>query len=311
MRVRGFGELEAVVMDRVWNHDPEMVTVRDIFEELSGERRIAYTTVMSTMDNLYNKGWLERERDGRAYRYWATLTREEHTARLMRDALDGEAVRTGAQLLYRADRPQGIRATQGSVAAAGEAVEQGQEAVNVAACLLLYSVAVIVFGPPALGFLTRAGHAPRSGVAAWLIAIGSVLLTWLTVVVLVIVDVVAHWHDGGSFVVSCVRLLCDLAAGKAGSAPQVMLLASAVAVVGTVAVIGIRLVRVVGRLRAHAYEHAEAVRLVGRPTGERDVYVVDAAERTAYCVAGKPPAIVVTTAAVAARRARTRSGART
>lgn len=89
MRVRGFGELEAVVMDRVWNHDPEMVTVRDIFEELSGERRIAYTTVMSTMDNLYNKGWLERERDGRAYRYWATLTREEHTARLMRDALDG------------------------------------------------------------------------------------------------------------------------------------------------------------------------------------------------------------------------------
>ena len=31
----------------------------------------------------------ERERDGRAYRYWATLTREEHTARLMREALDG------------------------------------------------------------------------------------------------------------------------------------------------------------------------------------------------------------------------------
>lgn len=89
MRVRGFGELEAVVMDRVWDRDPEMVTVRDIFEELSAERRIAYTTVMSTMDNLYTKGWLERERDGRAYRYWATLTREEHTARLMREALDG------------------------------------------------------------------------------------------------------------------------------------------------------------------------------------------------------------------------------
>lgn len=89
MRVRGFGELEAVVMDRVWNHDPEMVTVRDIFEELSTERRIAYTTVMSTMDNLFTKGWLERERDGRAYRYWATMTREEHSARLMRDALDG------------------------------------------------------------------------------------------------------------------------------------------------------------------------------------------------------------------------------
>lgn len=89
MRVRGFGELEAVVMDRVWNRDPETVTVREIFEELSAERRIAYTTVMSTMDNLHTKGWLERERDGRAYRYWAIMTREEHTAQLMREALDG------------------------------------------------------------------------------------------------------------------------------------------------------------------------------------------------------------------------------
>lgn len=89
VRVRGFGELEAVVMDRVWNHDPYMVTVREIFEELSEQRAIAYTTVMSTMDNLHTKGWLGRERDGRAYRYWATLTREEHTARLMREALDG------------------------------------------------------------------------------------------------------------------------------------------------------------------------------------------------------------------------------
>ncbi len=89
MRIRGFGELEAVVMDRVWNRDPDLVTVREIFEELAEERQIAYTTVMSTMDNLHTKGWLQRERDGRAYRYWATLTREEHTARLMHQALDG------------------------------------------------------------------------------------------------------------------------------------------------------------------------------------------------------------------------------
>ncbi|WP_454231400.1 BlaI/MecI/CopY family transcriptional regulator [Mycolicibacterium fortuitum] len=89
MRTRGFGELEAVVMDRVWNHDPETVTVRDILDELITERSIAYTTVMSTMDNLHNKGWLERERDGRAYRYWAVMTREEHSAQLMRNALDG------------------------------------------------------------------------------------------------------------------------------------------------------------------------------------------------------------------------------
>ncbi len=89
MRVRGFGELEAIVMGKVWDRDPYTVTVREIFDELSAERRIAYTTVMSTMDNLHAKGWLDREKDGRAYRYWAVMTREEHTASLMREALEG------------------------------------------------------------------------------------------------------------------------------------------------------------------------------------------------------------------------------
>lgn len=87
-RVRGFGELEATIMDRLWNRDAD-ATVRDILAELSTERDIAYTTVMSTMDNLHTKGWLSRERDGRAYRYRPTLTREEHSARLMLEALNG------------------------------------------------------------------------------------------------------------------------------------------------------------------------------------------------------------------------------
>lgn len=90
MRVRGFGELEAVIMDRIWNRGSSVsTTVREIFDELAAEREIAYTTVMSTMDNLHSKSWLARERDGKAYRYWATLSREEHSARLMREALDG------------------------------------------------------------------------------------------------------------------------------------------------------------------------------------------------------------------------------
>lgn len=88
MRRRGFGELEAVIMDRIWDGGEQTTTVRDVFDELVGEREIAYTTVMSTMDNLHTKGWLAREKDGKAYRYWPTLSREEHSARLMRDALD-------------------------------------------------------------------------------------------------------------------------------------------------------------------------------------------------------------------------------
>ena len=86
--MRGFGELEAVIMDRVWEH-AEPVTVRELHGELSAERVIAYTTVMSTMDNLHRKGWLERVKEGKAYRYRASASREEYSARLMREALDG------------------------------------------------------------------------------------------------------------------------------------------------------------------------------------------------------------------------------
>jgi predicted transcriptional regulator len=89
VRIRGFGELEAVIMDRIWNRAAAApTTVREIFDELAAERDIAYTTVMSTMDNLHTKGWLARERDGKAYRYWPTLSREQHSARLMSEALE-------------------------------------------------------------------------------------------------------------------------------------------------------------------------------------------------------------------------------
>ena len=86
--MRGFGDLEAVIMQRVWDHD-RPVTVRELFDELVRQRAIAYTTVMTTMDNLHRKGWLARAKEGKAYRYTATASREEYSARLMREALDG------------------------------------------------------------------------------------------------------------------------------------------------------------------------------------------------------------------------------
>jgi predicted transcriptional regulator len=85
--VRGFGDLVAVIMHRVWEYG-KPVTVRELFDDLSAERTIAYTTVMSTMDNLHRKGWLGRVKEGKAYRYTATASREEYSARLMREALD-------------------------------------------------------------------------------------------------------------------------------------------------------------------------------------------------------------------------------
>jgi predicted transcriptional regulator len=84
--MRRFGELEAVVMDRLWEQGRPML-VREMVEDLRGDRPLAYTTVMTVMENLHRKGWLRRERDGRAWRYEPTSSRSGYTAALMNDAL--------------------------------------------------------------------------------------------------------------------------------------------------------------------------------------------------------------------------------
>ncbi|MCG7607870.1 CopY family transcriptional regulator [Mycolicibacterium sp. (ex Dasyatis americana)] len=87
MGIKGFGDLEAVVMEVLWSR-AEPSTVRSVHDELVTQRQIAYTTVMSTMDNLFRKGWLEREKIGLAYSYRPVMTREEHSAQLMRTVFE-------------------------------------------------------------------------------------------------------------------------------------------------------------------------------------------------------------------------------
>lgn len=85
-------------MDRLWSWGRPVV-VREVLEDLQRERAIAYTTVMTVLDNLHRKGFVVREKDGRAYRYRPTDTREQHTATLMNQALCGTPDR-GAALLH-------------------------------------------------------------------------------------------------------------------------------------------------------------------------------------------------------------------
>lgn len=91
----GLGELEADIMAALWD-DAQLTSVRDVLGAL--ERPVAYTTVMTVMDNLHRKGLLIRERVGKAFHYRPVWSREEYTARLMRDVLgtagDHEAVFT-------------------------------------------------------------------------------------------------------------------------------------------------------------------------------------------------------------------------
>lgn len=72
-------------MTRVWEWN-RPVTVREVLEDLQRERSIAYTTVMTVMDNLHQKGWVRREVEGRAYRYTAVSTRAAYAAALMNEA---------------------------------------------------------------------------------------------------------------------------------------------------------------------------------------------------------------------------------
>ena len=93
--MRDVGPLEQRVLEMLWQQ-PGGMSVREAQQELPGG--LAYTTVMTTLDRLYKKGLLARERRGRGYRYTARTSREAFAASLLRRWLDrllgrGPAVR--------------------------------------------------------------------------------------------------------------------------------------------------------------------------------------------------------------------------
>lgn len=171
--------------------------------------------------------------------------------------------------------------------------------MSIAVCLLLYSTVVLVFGPRLLPLLTRTGHAPHLAITVWLAAITSVLATWLVATVLMVIDVARHWDSPIVVLTACITRLHEVAAGGAGIAAQSALLALAGTASAAAATLGVRLTRTVVGLRATAHEHARAVHMVGHRTDD-DVVILDVHEPAAYCVAGSPPAIVLTTGALAA-----------
>ena len=99
--------------------------------------------------------------------------------------------------------------------------------MNIAVGLLLYSLAVLLAGPPVLRALTTNGHVPRLGVAAWVTAIASVVASWLVAVAFLVFEVIGHWHYPQVFVASCLNRLHGVISGHAGLASQIMLVAIA------------------------------------------------------------------------------------
>jgi predicted transcriptional regulator len=82
---RPMGALEGEVLAQVWAR-PTGVTPRQVLEGLGDG--LAYTTVMTILNRLWTKGLLDREREGRAYRYKPVFSESELVASRMTKALE-------------------------------------------------------------------------------------------------------------------------------------------------------------------------------------------------------------------------------
>ncbi|MER6592161.1 BlaI/MecI/CopY family transcriptional regulator [Micromonospora purpureochromogenes] len=117
------GDLERAVMDVLWDSVPaasDGVTVREVADALDG-RELAYTTVMTVLDRLAGKGMVQREREGRAWRYRAAASREAHIAQLMLDALDLGGSRDAALVRF----ARSVTGTEADVLRAALGTEAG------------------------------------------------------------------------------------------------------------------------------------------------------------------------------------------
>ena len=63
-------------------------TVREVYEALRSERRVAYTTVLTVMNILESKGYLRKEPEKRTNRYHPTMTQPQVLRALVRDFVD-------------------------------------------------------------------------------------------------------------------------------------------------------------------------------------------------------------------------------
>ncbi|MBL7625429.1 BlaI/MecI/CopY family transcriptional regulator [Frankia sp. AgB1.8] len=91
------GDLERSVMDVLWD-SVGWLTAREVAARLHHERDLAYTTVLTVLERLERKGFVQRQRAARAHRYKAADAREVVVADAMLEAL-GTADDRGSALV--------------------------------------------------------------------------------------------------------------------------------------------------------------------------------------------------------------------
>ena len=80
------GPLETEIMEVVWELDE--VTVRDVHRRLNSHREIAYTTVMTTLGRLTDKGLLRREDGQPAHHYKPLVSRDQYASSTVKSVVD-------------------------------------------------------------------------------------------------------------------------------------------------------------------------------------------------------------------------------
>ncbi|MEK7570356.1 MAG: BlaI/MecI/CopY family transcriptional regulator [Patescibacteria group bacterium] len=80
----GFGALETAIMEVIWAASP--VTVRDVLQTL--KRDCAYTTVMTVMQRLFDKGVLQRQLVDNAYQYTPAIPKAQFVQQAVRKSVD-------------------------------------------------------------------------------------------------------------------------------------------------------------------------------------------------------------------------------
>src|SRR5580693_8383895 len=280
--MRRFGELEAVIMEQLWEWG-RPVLVREMVDQLHDDRALAYTTVMTVMQNLYRKGWLRRERDGRAWRYEPTGSRSSYTAALMSDALATSPARR---------RPAARGARPGARRAQGRRVP-----VTVAAVLVAYAAALGILGSAMLGRARWTARAPLLAIVIYLAAGWSVIVALGLAGLTLAVHATALGGGLSDLVGACVHRLRATYGTPGGATVAGLGLTLAGAVVARTALTAAAHFRAAGR---QALRHAQTARLVGQPEPTLGAVLVEHAQPAAYCVAGRQPTVILTTGAVQA-----------
>ena len=91
--VEQLGTLESELMERIW--DRGETSVRDLHNVLAN--RLAYTTVMTTLDRLFKKGLLNRRAVGRAFYYSPTISKQDYNHQLTQHLLGIAIHESGSQ----------------------------------------------------------------------------------------------------------------------------------------------------------------------------------------------------------------------